>query len=334
MSNKLKGVKVFLVILVLLFFSTFLTALPLENEATLRFVYIPDLNLFPTPIASKREKHHLEKKYGLLIYESQAIFQELVRFINRQLDFDLVVFGGNNISNASFDFNDQAENFLHLFLDMASELKSVFLIVFGENELKTQNTDELIKTLTTLGLRTNNTWWSYKIKNHLLIGLNSYFLIHENKLAKEEIKWLKEILSQNKNSLTLIFLHDSVITTEGSPIKNLYLLEFFKLMKECPQVKLILSGGQYLNRIRLYENSLFLISSSPILFPCGFKLIEVTSSRLEIKTFNVPLKGIIKKAEMSLIESEFAKELFPDSPKSIKKHVLGVDSDSNFKSDF
>ena len=72
---------VFVIFLILLFFS--LEGLSSENTNSIRFVYISDLNLYPTPQETQRLKSKYEKLDGLLLYETQAIFQEIIRHINK-----------------------------------------------------------------------------------------------------------------------------------------------------------------------------------------------------------------------------------------------------------
>lgn len=324
-----KKVKLVFIIITLLFGFFYLNnayTFYTKGDNSLKFVYISDLNLYPTPFESQKEKHILEKQFGLLIYESQAVFQDIIRFLNEKLDLDLVVFGGNNISDASCNYN-----IWNLFQDMASEIKPKVLVVSGRNEINSQNQSELIKGLNFLGLNTKNIWWSYKAKNHLLIGLDSGLFIRDSFLSEGQILWLENLLSKNKNTKTVIFVHQSLLTQDGKEKENKYEKEIIKVIKSNPQVVLVFSGGENLNRIRLIGTTAYVINSSPIAYPCTFKLIELSREKLKIKTLKIPLKGVIKQAEKCLIESEKFRLLFPNSSKSIIKHVLGGKSDSNFE---
>ena len=64
-----------------------------ESKDKITVIYISDLNLFHTPFQNQIEKSALEKKFGILVYESQAVFQELIRDINQKLNPDIVIFG-------------------------------------------------------------------------------------------------------------------------------------------------------------------------------------------------------------------------------------------------
>ncbi|MBI3589946.1 MAG: hypothetical protein HY094_01040 [Candidatus Melainabacteria bacterium] len=331
MCIKVKRVSI-LVVLICILLASYNYANSYTDAANLKLVYISDLNLFPTPSVSQREKHIAEKQYGLLLFESQAIFQEIIRYINQKFDSDFVVFGGNNISGFSGSLiNGASENVWHLFLDMVSEIKSDVLLVPGKNEKQTQKKDELTRVLSSFGPSVEQTWWSYKIKKYLLLSLDSDLMFENNHASVNQLKWLKKILEENKKTLTLIFMHRALIDPEGEIIKSDSVENYFKILKEYPQVVLTVSGDKYLNRIKLINKSIYLISPSPIAFPCSFKFIELTPTSLKISTLRIPLGGIVKKAEKYLIESDTARSLFPESPLLIKKYVLGDSSDSNFQ---
>lgn len=329
MQNIFKSVIAIFLLFYLIYFSL-LKVDSLDTEKFLRnkslsFIYISDLNLYPTPIVRQNVKHPLEKQYGLQIYESQAIFQEIIRYINHKFDFDLVVFGGNNISESS----ESTENTWQLFLDMASEIKTNFLLVIGLNEKKSVRNLDLIHSLKKNGVKTHDLWWSYKEKDFLLIGLDSSLLFNHNKHSTDQISFLKDVLLENKNNLTIIFLHKSILTPQGNIIKNETIEKFVEIIKANSQVKLVISGNEYLNRSKLIGTTTYLVSSSPIGYPCTFKHLEISSHSLKVKPQVIPLKGIVKKAEKSFIESELAYTLFGTNQKAIKNYVSRnmVDSD-------
>lgn len=301
-----------------------------------RIIFLSDLNLYPTPVSTIRAKSSLEKKNGLLVYESQAILQELIGYINQKLQPDYVVFGGNNILDTTDkQFDSYASiggiDLWHLFLDMVSELKSNYYFVCGNSELKLNDTDALIRSLSSIGLISSDTWWYKKIadKNILLIGLDSSLFSVSPSQSGKQLKWLNAILSNNKDLNTIIFAHDSIIDPNGKVINNRFASQVFKLIKQHIQVKLFLSGGLHLNRIRKANNSYLVVSSSTIAYPCTFKSVELSSSHLTVKTVKIPLKGIVKKSEKSLSVSDFALMNFLDSPKSVLDYVSGVMSDND-----
>lgn len=314
--------------LICLFLGNIVCVYSQQEDDSLKFVYIADLNLYPTPIISQRVKHDLEKEKGLLIYESQTIFQDIVKYINKKLEFDVVIFGGNNI------FGEKQltkQNYWNLFLDMASEIKSNILIVLGKNEIQTQKKEELLQTLNSFGVETKDYWWSYGIKNYLLVGLDSSLFFDNNGLIKKQLAWLRETLGKDESKQTLIFMHKSLFSPDGKIVANSHVKEFFKIIEANPQVILTISAGEYLNRVKLYNNSFYIISSSPVVYPCAFKYVEVTPDKLKFKTINITLKGVTKKAEKHLLDSNWAMSLFPSSVNLMKNYVLGKDSEQNFE---
>lgn len=292
------------ILFITFFFSSgfsFLNPIELSNENKKIIIYITDLNLYPTPLTKPIIKNLSEKKNGLLIYESQTIFQEIIRFINQKYNYNLVIFGGNNIADVSVA---EKENLWNLFLDMVSEIKSDYFTAYGKNDLKNKN---------------NKYRWQYLIDDVLLIGLDDSLFFDSNELAiSAELNWLKNLLLKNKNKNTIIFSHKFITNSK-----------FLNVIKENPQIKILFSGNELLNKINREEGLLFVSSASPTAFPCNFKVIEISNEKIEIKTINVPLKGIIKKAEESLITSDIAKELFPANLKQIKPYVTGAYEDLN-----
>lgn len=323
---------------ILLFLIIFVSSLPncANSHSITKIVFLSDSNLYSTPVSTIRAKSFYEKKNGLLVYESQAIFQEIVRHINQKITPDYVIFGGNNILDSTEkEFSNYANitqlDLWHLFLDMISELKASYFFVFGNNEHKINNTDELIASLNSVGLSSSETWWYKKIvdKNILLVGLDtSLFSISPSQSIKQ-LKWLNTILSNNKNFNVIIFAHDSIIDPNGKVINNKFALQIFKLIKQHTHVKLFLSGGLHLNRIRKANNSFLVVSSSTIAYPCTFKSIEISSNSLAIKTVKIPLKGILKKSEKSFAESDFTSMDFSSSSKAVFDYVLGKKTDND-----
>ncbi len=332
MPIKIKTVFIIINFFILIFI-TLLHAYSNEEDNKLTLAYISDLNLTPTPFISQRIKHKLEKENGLLVYESQAIFQDIVKYLNQKIDPDLIVFGGNNISPA-INEHDSGESIWNLFLDMASEIKAVYLVALGQNEIKSQSRAGLSQMLKLFGQEVNNTWWSYKFNQYLILGLDGEIIFTNEKLSKFQLKWLDEILTKNKSLKTLVFVHKPLIKPDYEVIENRQAVELFNTFNKNPQVVLLVSGGEYLNRIKTVNNLVYVLSPSPIAYPCSFKVIEITSKTLKINTINIPLKGVIKKAEQFLLESDRAKLLFPDSVKSIKQYVMGKRSDRALQIDF
>ena len=306
-----------------------------DDGNSIKFVYITDLNLYPTPLENKIQKHLLEKKYGLLIFETQAIFQGIVSLINQKLNPDFVVFGGNSISDTpELNQNKKTDNVWHLFQDMVSEIKFPVMFVFGKNELNSQNKIELLLALNSNGVDTENTWWFHKYKNFLLVGLDEQVIFEKRPLASIQTKWLSDLLSKNKNVISIIFLHRPLLDSNGNPVKNQNVTDILNTIKSNPQVRLVLSGNELIGRTKLINNTLFLLSPSPSVYPSSFNIIEVDNSRIKVKTSKIPLKGIIKKAEQYLIESDRAITQFPNSPRDIRDYVLGENKDRDFEYNF
>ena len=323
--------KILIVFLLIFLLSTsYATAKNNVSHNVIKFAYIPDLNLYPTPGASFKEKNLVEMKRGILLYENQSVFQDIIRQINLQIKPDIVIFGGNNIFKPRDAKSFLAgSDYLQLFLDMASEIKSEILLIFGINEIMSREKEDLLNILNSFGVKANDYWWSYKFKNYNFIGLDSELFFLKSHLANKQLEWFSKNLSGNQDSKTIVLLHKPLIYPDGRMIPGESIKRFFDIVAKNPQVILLLSGGSYLNRVKLLQNVVYVLSPSPVVFPCGFKEIEINKGIIRIKTVNIPLKGVIKKAESSLKDSEFARSMYPDSPKKVLEYVTGTGFDIN-----
>jgi len=323
----------------ILFFVSFLILLNFNysfvfpHERIIKFVYVTDLNLYPTPCSNIRTKSKLEIEKGLLFYESQAVLQDLVSYINLKINPDFVIFGGNNIADFSSSTSD---DLLQLFLDMTSQLKSSFFIISGENEIKSKNTTDLIRAIKSTGVNSSETWWMYAIPESdlIFIGLNSALFSVSSSESIKQLNWLSKLLIKNRNKNIVLFMHDSIVQTDGKIVKNKYALKLYKLIKQNPNIRLVASGNTSANRLKLSGKTLFTLTASPLAYPCTFRVFEISDKSLSVKTVKIPLKGIIKKAEKYLIESDFAKSIPQTSAKSIKSYAEGKKVDNEYSLTF
>lgn len=293
------------------------------NDNAIKVVYITDLNLFHTPSQTQINKSNLENQFGILLYESQAVFQELVKNINQKISPDIVIFGGNNIALEQTD-----NNLWQLFLDIVSEIKSDVFVNLGANELKTFNSDELVTSLSSFDGDRKVTWHSKKIKNFLFIGLDSVSLMNNAKMSSKQINWLTNILAKNKKTLTVITLYDPLLKEDGSIINNKIVKKITSIIAKNPQIKLVVFGGTYRNRSKIINNCLYLAASSPVVYPCSFKSIELIPGKIKVRTLTIPLKGVVKKALKSAEDAECFKSKVGSG--AIKSYLSGNRSDREY----
>ncbi len=331
--NKFCFISVLLVCLLITPFSLF------AESRKFKFVYITDLNLYPTPIKTQYVKHSVEKDKGLLIYETQVILQELIKTINQKISPDFVVFGGNNIINLKAINNDvnslEPSDLWHLFLDMISEIKSDYYIVFGENESSNISKDELLKSCGQMGLRSNKTYWSKKFDefNFFVISLDNE-IFSKSSYALEEYKWFKSEIIKNKNLDTVVFINKPIISENGVVNASPMSKSLFDLLLKHSQLKLLISGNYHLNRIRSSSGPLFVISSSPSAFPCTYKLFEVSGSMIKIQSVKIPLKGIVKKSQTYILDSKLVTDTSLGSSKAVLNYLSGKKTDNDLSVDF
>ena len=298
-------------------------------EKKLRFVYITDLNLYHTPNSTQTKKHINELKNGILVYESQAIFQELIRELNKKINPDFIVFGGNNISDSS-----PAEKLWQLFLDISSEINTDLLICFGKNEIKNYSTFDLSKSLSNFSINSTRTWYSKMFGDYLFIVLDTVSLLNNKNIAIEQLNWLKSTLLKNKHFITVIIVADSFFYSHDDLSENKYFNSLEEIISQNPQVKLVLSGGNYLNRSSFKDSTVYLDSASTTVYPCTFRIIELGHNELSVQTLPISLKGVIKKAEKSILDSDLAKNSFPSSPVQIKAFLSGHRVEQQFTRSF
>lgn len=307
-----------------------------EGDKT-RFVYLSDLNLLPTPDSNIRTKSIPEKAKGLLVHESQAVLQDLISYINLKINPDFVFFGGNNVADYTLiSKNNNSDDPLQLFLDMASQLKPLFFIVIGDNEYKQYNSSDLVRAIKSCSVDSSETWWSYKVldKNLIFVGLNSSILRSNDTEAIKQHKWLAKLLATNKNKVVVLFMHDSLVDINGKVSTNKNSLKLYRLIKQSLNVKLVVSGNCSASRLKLAGHTLFVLSTSPISYPGTFRSFEISDHYVTVSSVKIPLKGIIKKSEKYLIESDWAKTLPGFSPKAIKTYVEGSRVDNSYTHTF
>lgn len=293
------------------------------NDNVVKVVYIADLNLSHTPLQTQNSKSNLEKQFGILLYESQAVFQELIKNINQKLSPDIVIFGGNNIA-----FNETDNNYWQLFLDMISEIKSDIFVNLGVNELKTLNSDELVSSLASFESDRKVTWHSKKIKDFLFVGLDSVSLMNNAKRASKQINWLIDILAKNKKTLTIITLYDPLLKDDGTIVNNKSAKKIANIIAKNHQIKLVIFGGRYFNRCKIINDCLYLAIPSPVVYPCSFKSIEIAKGKIKVRTLTIPLKGVVKKALKSAEDAEYFKS--KGNLGAIKSYLSGKLSDREY----
>lgn len=305
-------------------FGLFKKKSPLVDSNAIRLFFISDINLAPTPISNNVvRKEELES--GLLVNESNIVLQEIVEYLNKEDRIDLVVLGGNSISVG----NKNQDSIFDYFVDVIGELKHPHLQIYGENERATINTHDLIIQNSDHSEDKLNIWWSKNIGEVLLVGLDGVVFNTSHELSKQQLLWLSKILDQNKNRDTFIFIHYPFI--EKPPHQNdFYIRELYKMLKANAQVKLLLSSGDYVSRNIDHVDFVQFINPSPVAYPCRFTELQITPNSFRVISHNIPLKGVLKKAELALYTSKRAKKFPVKSYKQIKKYVEGTRNDANF----
>ena len=300
-----------------------------NSKDSVDLVYITDLNLYPTPSTNELSLHDLEKQSGILVYESQTILQEIVNKLNKEIKPDVVIFQGNNVAPS----NNQ-KYLWQLFLDIIDEINAEVLIALGTNEIQSYDLDYLIKSFPTIKASTNP-WYSYKLKNYLFVQLDAVSLLNNPLLAKKQILWLEKLLKEHSQNLTIISIHHALLDEKSQLVAAKYLNKLYQLIKDNPQVKLVLGGGNYLNRSKIVDNALYVTSSSLAMYPCVFKRFTISQKKIKIKTLFLSMKGIVNKAKESILASKLAVNWSINTAKnplkSLKKHVFDKKANFHFK---
>ncbi len=263
-----------------------------------KFSFIPDIHL------------SFDKKDDwILTNESLVILQDTIEQLDKFSDLKFTVFGG--------DLVDKKENRLsdtELLVDLLSELKHPYYVIFGDRDADTD--ENYTKTDFTAEFKFNGfrniyqTYWKEQLEdNILLIGLDSSISgSFQGYLPEEQLEWLRNVLEENKNRFTVVFIHHPPIAEFDEKYRLKNASEFQELIKKYPQVKIVLSGHAHRNFTENINGTLYIVSPSIVTYPNKYKMLTVYPDKVTVENKAVSFKQIIKKGKKLLPATDFARE--------------------------
>ncbi len=271
-----------------------------------------------------------------MLQESQLFFQDIIKGINA-LNPDFVIFGGDQVEGVGK--NDANWQF---FVDVAQGLQCPWYFVFGEDDISGKSPVDKLEVfgpdLKGRGLGGATTYWSCDpLEKVHLIGLDSSQAnSNTGDISEEQLNWLKQDLKNNKGKFTIVACHHPLLPPapyDGGPPFDEYIVpngaDVRETLGTSRDVRLVLSGHLYLNKIQL-ERDVYHVSSAGLdIYPCQYKYFGVTKDAIVMESYSVSLDKLVKKAKSALAESPLATKISRRKPEAIIELCEGRAEDQN-----
>ncbi len=271
-----------------------------------------------------------------MLQESQLFLQESIKAIN-SLKPDFVIFGGDQVEGPGKDDKNW-----QLFIDLAQGLQCPWYFVLGETDTSAKPPADKMKTFGLDWKGRGNTgstpYWSADPMPGLhLIGLDTGVTNSTGgELDEEQLKWLKSDLTANRGKFTIVVSHHPLLAPppyDGASPWDEYVLpngaDAREVLATSPDVRMVLSGHLYLNKIQL-ENNVFHISSAGLnVYPCEYKYFAVNKTGIMMQSFEVPFPALIKKANKALAASSLSSRYNRQKSDAILTLCEGEEQDQN-----
>ncbi|WP_062109237.1 metallophosphoesterase family protein [Bacillus niameyensis] len=120
--------------------------------------------------------------------------------------------------------------------------------------------------------------------------------IQEPFLSEEQIKQLEANLQKNMDKVHLLVTHSPIfgMSTEQSKLSQViheppasFRNSITKLTQKYPHLKVVLSGHNHLNTLKVSDDCVYMTGSSFIETPFEYKLVEVDKSHIKISTCRI-----------------------------------------------
>jgi Icc protein len=255
-----------------------------------------------------------QKNSWILHNESFLIFQDTIKTLNKNENFDFIVFGGDLLENKDNELSD-----LPIVLDVLSELNTPFYIIPGDRDVdlsKNYTKRDFLDEFNNSFEDSEKTFWiTEPVPNVVLIGLDTTITNNfSGSISQNQLLWLDNTLKNNKDKFTIITMHHPAFPVESSKEsliwKDFLLLnssDFQQIIQKHPQVNLVISGHHHLNFTKKSKGSVFVSSPSIVTYPNSYTVIEASPKEITIKNMSINFKQIIKKAKKNLFKTEYAK---------------------------
>jgi len=282
---------------------------------------------------------HLTTKAGdtyIMLQESQLFLQDVVKTLNSE-KVDFVIFGGDQVETPGAD-----DAHWQLFLDVAQGLSVPWSFVLGEADVSGKRFVEKMKTYGPdwkgKGINTTNPYWSQTpLPGVHLIGLDtSKPNVPTGELSNEQLDWLKKDLASNPGKFTIVFGHHPLLPPspfDGGPPWDDYIVpqgaNAREILGSSKYVRLVLSGHVHVSKIQQERDIWYVANPSLGVFPCCFRIFNVSSDQITVETYQVAYPALVKKARQILSSSQLAFKYNASKPDMFCEVAEGSRLDQN-----
>lgn len=288
----------------------------------------------------------LEEKEGKfqITQGSRKILIDTINELNRMQDLDFVTMTGDLLNDGEpWNLNNLQEILLGL--------KVPFYLLLGNHDYAHPGKPgiskaEIIFSFQGHGFQENYGWYSLDP----VPGLHAVFLdstmsnSHGGHIPKIELDWLDKDLYENRDKLTIVFLHHLLVPAypfnETGQWKRIIMVENANevraLLKKYPQVQFVISGHHHLGKIKTVDGIHYFVNHSLVSYPNRYTVYELTPTKLKYWTVDISDKEMIALAKKKLVEKDnpFFKILGislgePGAEEALLKMVLGSAQDNS-----
>lgn len=300
-------------------------ALAYQPFEPFNFAFVTDVHLC----------NDIEDSYKLT-RESQLFLQQLVKQLNSE-KLDFVVFGGDQVETVGKD-----EANWQLFLDVLQGLNAPFSFVLGESDVSGNLAVDKRKTFgpdwKSRGIETDTSYWSHnlsQVPNVHLVGLDTSMPNSTTGgVSQRQLDWLKKDLGANKKFFTIVFCHHPLLPPppyDGGPPWDEYIIPDGGAVREIigafPNVKMVLSGHTHVTKVQNEKDVWHISSPSLCVYPCAYRVFNVTPDMVTMETKQIEFPALIKKAKKQLVDSSLADRYSKADPASFLEVVEGTKDD-------
>jgi predicted phosphodiesterase len=273
-----------------------------------------------------------------LTRESQLFLQQLVKQLNNE-KVDFVVFGGDQVETIGKD-----EANWQLFLDILQGLNAPWNFVLGETDVSGNFSVDKRKTFgpdwKQRGIETETSYWSHNLSQQPMVHLIGLDTSIPNStiggVSQRQLDWLKKDLEANKRHFTIIFSHHPLLPPapyDSGPPWDEYVIPDGGAVREIigshPNVKMVISGHTHVSKVQNERDVWHISSPSLAVYPCAFRVFQVTPQAVTMETVPIDFPALIKKARKELIDSTIASRYNREDPGSFVAIVEGAREDQH-----
>ncbi|MEI7475421.1 MAG: metallophosphoesterase [bacterium] len=240
-----------------------------------------------------------------LLQDSGAILSKAVSEINNIKNTDYVIFSGDMI-------NSPDEKELNKFLSIIKTIKYPWAAIVGNHDVAIfgkLTKQHYMNILNEANCNIpNERYYSFSPKpNWLIIGLDGVIdnMISANgKFDKEELKWLDNQLTLNKDKHVIIFQHFPIVEPYKSAThKVLNVDDYLNIINNHKNVVAVLAGHYHAAKVDVVNNIAYIATPALVQFPNAYRILD-----FEEKNGKIIIKTQIKQVNYKTLNADFAKQ--------------------------